>query len=139
MGLLDRRGDGASGRQRKDKDKGRLRESGGDAVQLTIDYVKQETLEPLKGLGRFLAAGIGGSFALCIGVVFLLVGVLRLLQTETGSTFTGHLSWIPYLIVVGISFALIGLAGWRIVSGPAARRLPTTTSETAPARAGEET
>jgi len=45
--------------------------------------------------------------ALSIGLAVLAVGFLRLLQGETGSTFTGNLSWIPYVIcavlVVGIA------------------------------------
>lgn len=101
-----------------------LRESGGDAVQLVIDYVKQETLDPLKGLGRFLGLGIVGSLTLCVGVVLLLVALLRLLQTETAGTFDGNLSWLPYLIVAVVAMVLIGLAVWRVSSGPAARRLP---------------
>ncbi len=102
----------------------RVRQSGGEAVQLVIDYVKQETLDPLKGLGRFLAFGIAGSLALCVGAVLLLLAVLRLLQAETGTTFTGHLSWIPYLIVSALALALIALSAWRVARGPAARRLP---------------
>lgn len=101
-----------------------LRQSGGETVQLVIDYVKQETLDPLKGLGRFLAYGVLGSLALCVGVVLLLVAVLRLLQTETGTAFTGHLSWLPYLIVAVLAVAVIGLAVWRVARGPAARRRP---------------
>ena len=108
---------------------GGLRQSGGDAVQLVIDYVKQETLTPLKGLGRFVLWGIVGSLALCVGLVLLLVGLLRLLQTETGSTFNGHLSWLPYLIVIGAAGACIGFAIWRIAKGPAARRLPATDAD----------
>ncbi len=109
----------------KDKgegDRSRLRQSGGDATQLVIDYVKQETLEPLKGVGRFLIFGITGSLALCIGLVLLLVGFLRLLQTETGTTFAGNLSWVPYLIVAVTAAAVIGLTAWRITAGPANRR-----------------
>lgn len=102
----------------------RLRQTGGDTVQLVIDYVKQETLEPLKGLGRFLAFGIAGSIALCAGLVLLAVALLRLLQTETGSTFAGHLSWLPYVIVAVAALAVVGLAAWRVTKGPAERRLP---------------
>ena len=61
-----------------------LRHAGDDAFQLTVDYVKQETVEPLKGLGRFLYMGIAGSFFLAFGLLLILLGVLRLLQTETG-------------------------------------------------------
>ena len=42
--------------------------------QLVIDYVKQETLDPLKGLGRFILFGVAGSVALPLGLVVLAVG-----------------------------------------------------------------
>lgn len=122
MGPFDRR-------SKDDGHRNRLRGSSGDAVQLVIDYVKQETLEPLKGLGRFLAAGVAGSLALCVGVVLLLLGLLRLLQSETGSSFTGHLSWLPYLIVTVVGLGVVGLCGWRVVRGPAARRRPGSPGE----------
>jgi lysylphosphatidylglycerol synthetase-like protein (DUF2156 family) len=105
-------------------DRDGLRQSGGEAVQLVIDYVKQETVDPLKGLGRFLAFGVVGSLCLCIGVTLLLVSLLRLLQTETATTFTGNLSWLPYLIVSLVALVIIALAVWRVARGPAARRLP---------------
>lgn len=100
-----------------------VRDSGNDAVHLVIDYVKQETLDPLKGLGRFLSFGIVGSLAIAIGTILLLTAVLRVLQTETGA-FHGNLSWVPYLIVLALAAAVIGLAAWRITAGPARRRLP---------------
>jgi hypothetical protein len=60
-----------------DSGRGGLGKSGNDAVKLTIDYVKQETLAPLKGLLRFAAAGVSGSIAIAIGVVLILVGAHR--------------------------------------------------------------
>ena len=42
--------------------------------------------------------------------MLLLVGGLRALQTETGSTFEGNWSWVPYLITLagaGIVIALV--------------------------------
>lgn len=65
---------------------------------LVVAYVKQETVEPLKGLARFVAFGIGGSLLLGIGLMLWVLALLRALQTETGSTFTGNLTWAPYLI-----------------------------------------
>lgn len=85
-----------------------------DLWQLTVDYAKQETIDPLKGLGRFVGFGIGGAFALGIGVTLLLLSGLRALQTETGTTFTGNLSWIPYLVVVVVGVILIALAVARV-------------------------
>ena len=77
-----------------------LRNAGDDAFQLTVDYLKQEVVEPLRGLGRFLYMGIAGSFFLAFGLLLILLGVLRLLQTETGTALTGDWSWVPYAVVV---------------------------------------
>ena len=63
-------------------------------------YAKQETIEPIKGLGRYAAMGIAGSVLLSIGLVLLALGGLRALQTETGDTFSGNWSWAPYLIAL---------------------------------------
>ena len=75
----------ARGRSSKDRGLGGLRAPGSEALQLVIDYVKQETLDPLKGLGRYILFGVAGSVALAIGLVVLSVGFLRLLQGETGT------------------------------------------------------
>jgi hypothetical protein len=103
---------------------GGLRQSGDDAFQLTLNYLKQETLEPLKGLGRFLAFGLAGSVGIAIGVVLGLVGILRLLQTETGTALSGDWSWVPYFVVSVVGAAVAGLAAWRITAGPGKSKLP---------------
>ena len=101
-----------------------LRHAGDDAFQLTVDYLKQETVEPLRGLGRFLYMGIAGSFFLAGGILLILVGVLRLLQTETGTALTGDWSWVPYAVVIVLGLVVIGVAVWRITAGPGRQRLP---------------
>jgi hypothetical protein len=68
--------------------------------QLVLGYAKQETIDPVKNLGRFLAYGMGGALLGSLGAVLLLLGGLRLLQTETGSAFDGNLTFIPYLLVL---------------------------------------
>jgi hypothetical protein len=78
---------------------------------LVVAYFKQETLLPLKALGRYAAFGVGGALLLGFGVLFLGVGGLRALQTETGETFTGDWSWVPYIIVV-VALALGGALVW---------------------------
>jgi hypothetical protein len=101
-----------------------LRNAGDDAFQLTVDYLKQEVVEPLRGLGRFLYMGILGSFFLAFGLLLILLGVLRLLQTETGTALDGDWSWVPYAVVVVLGIAIIGVAALRITSGPGERKLP---------------
>jgi len=98
-----------------------VRSRGEEFVDLVRQYAEQETLDPLRGLGRFVAFGVVGSMLLAVGVVLLLLGLLRLLQTETGSTFTGNLSWIPYLITAAAAAVVLGLTAWRIGAGPARR------------------
>jgi hypothetical protein len=74
--------------------------------ELVVAYFKQETTEPLKSLGRVLGLGIAGSLLVGFGVIFLGVGILRLIQEET-TAFEGNWSFVPYLIVVVV---LIGIA-----------------------------
>ena len=101
-----------------------LRHAGDDAFQLTVDYLKQETIQPLKGLGRFLYMGIAGSFFLAFGILLILLGVLRLLQTETGTALNGDWSWVPYAVVVVLGIAVIAVAVWRITAGPGQQKMP---------------
>lgn len=78
--------------------------------ELLVAYARQETIGPLKQIGRYVGYGVGGAVLVGIGVVFLALAALRALQTETGSTFTGNLSWIPYLIVLAGLSITIGVA-----------------------------
>lgn len=82
--------------------------------EMATAYAKQETVDPLRGLGRFLGFGISGAIAWGIGIALLMLGGLRALQTETGTTFTGNLSWAPYLIVMAVGLVVIGLAVLRV-------------------------
>lgn len=77
-----------------------------ELFQLVVGYAKQETLGPVKNLGRYVGFGLAGALLGSLGTVLLLLGGLRLLQTETGSAFDGRRTWIPYLIVLFVSGAL---------------------------------
>jgi hypothetical protein len=81
--------------------------------QLVLSYLKQETIVPIKGLGRFLALGIAGSAVLSLGLVLLALALLRALQTETDTTFAGDWSWAPYgitLVACGVVAAMAARA-----------------------------
>ena len=81
-----------------------------DLARLVVGYVKQETIEPVRGLGRFLAFGAAGVVVGGTGLFLLVLGGLRLLQEETGSAFRGHLSFLPYLIALVFCGAVAALA-----------------------------
>jgi hypothetical protein len=82
----------------------------GELRELLVAYFKQEAIEPIKELGRFLAWGFAGSLFLAVGLVSLTLAALRALQTETGSTFTGNLSWVPYLVTLAACGIVAALA-----------------------------
>lgn len=102
----------------------------GNSVQRDLDeikslafrYIKEETIQPLKEMGRFVVWGALGSLLVGLGFFLLLVGALRFLQ-EQFKVLDGTLSWIPYLVVVVLAALIIGFTLWRIVSSTAKRRL----------------
>jgi hypothetical protein len=86
-----------------------------DVVEMVKTYARQETLGPLSGAGRWIAFGLAGSLLLGTAASLLVLGVLRLVQTEFGPTFSGRwMSLLPYVIALVICFAVIGLAASRI-------------------------
>jgi uncharacterized membrane protein len=86
----------------------------GDIVDYVKAYAKQETLGPLKGAGAWLGYGAAAALLLGIGLVLLLVGLLRLLQTEWTRSATGSLSWLAYLITLLVAVVLVALAISRV-------------------------
>jgi hypothetical protein len=87
----------------------------GQVFELVKDYAKQETLGPIRGAGRWLAAGAAGAVLLGTGCVLLILGVLRMVQNEFGRSFRG--SWVtmlPYLFAFVAGLGVIGIAAWRI-------------------------
>ncbi len=88
---------------------------------MLVGYAKQETVEPLKSLAGFLVWGLAGAVFVFLGVFFLGMGILRLLQQvfEGGSL----ASTLPYLITIvgliaaiGIIFALFSRSKKRVLS-----------------------
>ncbi len=81
-----------------------------DIATLVVAYVRQETIEPVRGLGRFVAFGAAGVVVGGIGLFLLVLGGLRLLQEETGAAFRGHLSFVPYVVALVACAVIAGLA-----------------------------
>ena len=83
-------------------------ESAQEAQQMLVAYAKQETIDPLKDLGRYLAWGLVGSVSIFLGVLFLALGLLRGLQ-RLDAFDDGIWTVFPYLITVAALAVVMGL------------------------------
>jgi hypothetical protein len=85
-----------------------------DIIETLKAYVRQELVGPLTGVGRWIAFGIAGALALGLGFLYVLLGVLRLVQTEWQRSASGSLSWLAYLITLAATLALLALTLSRV-------------------------
>jgi hypothetical protein len=81
-----------------------------ELVGLIKAYALQETVGPLKRIGRTLAFGAAAAFMFGIAAVLSLVAVLRVLQSETGHVFAGEWSWAPYLLTIAAAAVILAVA-----------------------------
>jgi hypothetical protein len=86
----------------------------GEVIDYVKEYARQETVGPLRGAGRWIGYGAAGAAAMGIGLSLLLLGLLRLLQTEWDRSATGRLSWLSYLIVLIVCLLLLTFTLLRI-------------------------
>lgn len=84
-----------------------------ELIDLVRAYAKQETIGELRGTGRWLAWGAIGGISVLLGLLFVLLGVLRLLQSTVFEGSSG-LSWVPYFIVLLLTVALVLFSQSRI-------------------------
>jgi hypothetical protein len=99
-----------------------------DLKDLLVSYAKQETIDPLRNLGRYLGFGLGGMALLTLGTFFLGMSLLRFLQTMVGGVFDGFWSWVPYVIVMVVFGGSIFLALRRIDRGGIGTAEPAVTT-----------
>jgi ascorbate-specific PTS system EIIC-type component UlaA len=90
-----------------------------DIVQSVKEYALQETVGPLKNAGRWIGFGAAGALMFGAASAFLVLGVLRLLQTEFAPTFSGRwMQLVPYAVALLVAIALGALAVSRISKQP---------------------
>jgi hypothetical protein len=86
----------------------------GDVIDYVKAYAKQETIGPLKGAGHWLGYGVGASVAMGLGLIIVLLGLLRLIQTELDRLATGSLSWASYAITLIVTLILLAITIQRV-------------------------
>ncbi len=86
----------------------------GEVIEFVKTYAKQETVDPLKGAGRWLAFGAAAAFTMGLGLMIVLLGVLRLVQTELDRLSTGSLSWAAYAVTLVVTVVLLVITLLRV-------------------------
>ncbi|MFM8722967.1 MAG: hypothetical protein ACKORD_01685 [Acidimicrobiaceae bacterium] len=87
-----------------------------EMFEMLINYVKRETLKPIKGAGRWIIFGILAALSLSIGIVLGAIGVLRLAQAVLFADSTSW-SWMNYMVALVICVAVLFLAVSKIRKG----------------------
>jgi len=83
-----------------------------ELIDMSRDYLRQETIEPAKALGKHAGLGFGGAFLFSLGALAFVFGLYALLrmvlpQTDWYEVLARFLTFVGALIVAG-------LVGWRI-------------------------
>ncbi len=73
-----------------------------DIQNMVVDYAKQETVDPLKTLGRYLGLGLAGSAVMFLGIFFLGLATMRLMQTFEVFSGGSWASLAPYGMAVAV-------------------------------------
>jgi hypothetical protein len=81
-----------------------------ELIALLRRYLFQETIGALKVIAIGVAIALGGALVFAIGGVIVLVGVLRVVQGETGRVFSHTWAFVPYLITAVVGLGMIGAA-----------------------------
>lgn len=81
---------------------------------LVVGYAKQETVDPLKTLGRYIGFGLAGSLLIGGGLSFLLLALLRGLQ-QVPALQDPTWDWVPYLAAGTAGMILVAAFMWRLM------------------------
>lgn len=88
-----------------------------ELLGLVIAYAKQETVVPLKNLGRYVAWGAAGAILFAVGGALLTLTGVRVVQAETGRHLHGNWNWVPYCGGLLVAVTGAGWAGLHILKG----------------------
>ncbi|MGA9275374.1 hypothetical protein [Ilumatobacter sp.] len=86
----------------------------GEVIEFIKAYATQETVGPLKGVGRWLAYGAAAAFVMGLGLVLILLGILRAVQYEVDRLSSGSLSWLAYTVTLVVTLLLLVVTMLRV-------------------------
>ena len=86
------------------------RDRDGELFDLVVAYARQETVEPLRGAGRWVAVGLVSMALMSVGMVLFALGLLRAVQDIGGTTFDGTWSFVPYVFGVVFTSVIVVVA-----------------------------
>ena len=89
-----------------------------ELIDMSRDYLRQETIEPAKRLGRHAGLGIGGAAVLSIGVICLVWGFYYGLTQVFESTVSDNPWWVVLsrALTALVSAGAAGIVVWRMQS-----------------------
>lgn len=86
---------------------------------LVVSYARQETVDPLKTLGRYMGFGVAGALLIATGWIFALMALLRGLQrlsvfNDPAQAVGGRWSWVPFLVTAVAGVVVAGGYGYMV-------------------------
>ena len=87
-----------------------------NAFESLFRYAKKETIKPIRGAGRWVVYGLGGTVLLSIGLVFGVMGLLRLIQSSRIGD-SSSWSWTSYLITTFVCLGVFMFTKKRVRRG----------------------
>lgn len=88
-----------------------------ELIDLVKSYVKQETVDPLRTLGKRFGLGVGAAVVFGMSAIFFSLGFLRIVERYLDFMSRGVLSAVPYVLAV----ALLGVMLYLVWSRQAGR------------------
>lgn len=85
-----------------------------EIVDLVVAYARQETIEPLRGAGRWIMWGLASMILVSLGTVLVALGLLRLVQDLSSEVFDGGWSFVPYVFGTVFAVVVVGIALFQV-------------------------
>lgn len=80
-----------------------------ELIDLVKSYIKQETVDPLRTIGKRFGLGVGAAVVFGMSAIFFSLGFLRIVERYFDFMSRGVLSAVPYVLAVAMLGATLYL------------------------------